>query len=106
LSRVLFEAMASGAIPVATDIRGNREALTAETGMLVPERDPEAMAEAARDLMAAAPERLAAYRAAGLRSARERYDIRTQVRAVEAFLRAVVRGSLAGGTHPDETSAS
>jgi glycosyltransferase involved in cell wall biosynthesis len=104
LSRVLFEAMASGAVPVATDIRGNREALTAETGILVPERAPDAIAEAVRDLIAASPQRLAAYRAAGLRSARERYDIRTQVRAVEGFLRDVVRGSLAPPTTADETS--
>lgn len=106
LSRVLFEAMASGAVPVATDIRGNREALTTETGILIPERDPEAMAGAVRDLMAAAPERLAAYRVAGLRSARERYDIRTQVRAVEAFLREVAGGSLASSSVRDETSAT
>lgn len=104
LSRVLFEAMASGAIPVATDIRGNREALTPETGILVPERAPDSIAAAVRDLMAASPERLAALRAAGLRSARERYDIRTQARAVEAFLGEVLRGSLAVRSSADETS--
>ena len=105
LSRVLFEAMACGAVPVATDIRGNREALTPDTGMLVPERDPDAMAGAVRGVISAAPERLAAWRAAGLASARARYDIRTQVRAVAAFLRDVVRGSLASPSGGDETSA-
>jgi glycosyltransferase involved in cell wall biosynthesis len=105
LSRVLFEAMACGAVPVATDIRGNREALTPETGILVPERDPDAIAAAVGSLIAASPERRAALRAAGLQSARERYDIRKQVRTVEAFLRDVVRGSLASSSGGDETSA-
>src|SRR5881397_3087945 len=35
MSRVLYEAMACGAVPIATDIRGNREAVTPETGVLV-----------------------------------------------------------------------
>ena len=48
LSRVLFEAMACGTVPVATDIRGNREALSPETGVLVPERSPDAIAGAVR----------------------------------------------------------
>ena len=104
LSRVLFEAMACGAVPVATDIRGNREALTPETGILVPERDPDAMAQAVRSVIAASPERLAAWHSAGRESARARYDIRTQVRAVEAFLRDVVRGSLASPRGGVETS--
>jgi glycosyltransferase involved in cell wall biosynthesis len=85
LSRVLFEAMACGAVPVATDIQGNREALTPETGVLVAERSPEAMARAVSELMAAPAERLAALRAAGLRRARETFDIRRHARQVEAF---------------------
>jgi len=85
LSRVLFEAMACGAVPVATDIRGNREALTPETGVLVPERSPQAIARAVSELMAASPDRLAALRAAGLQRARETFDIRRHARRVEAF---------------------
>jgi glycosyltransferase involved in cell wall biosynthesis len=85
LSRVLFEAMACGAVPVATDIRGNYEALSPETGILVPERSPEAIARAVSELMAASPERLAAMRAAGLQRARETFDIRRHARRVEAF---------------------
>ena len=85
LSRVLFEAMACGAVPVATDIQGNREALSPETGVLVAERSPEAMARAVSELMAAPAERLAAMRAAGLQRARERFDIRRHARQVEAF---------------------
>lgn len=85
LSRVLFEAMACGTVPIATDIHGNREAISPETGVIVPERCPGAIARAVADLMAASPERLAALRAAGLDQARRRFDIRRHARRVEAF---------------------
>jgi len=90
LSRVLFEAMACGTVPVATDIRGNRDALSPETGILVPERAPAAIARAVEDLMGASPERLATMRAAGLRRARETFDIRLHARGVEAFYRDIL----------------
>lgn len=91
LSRVLFESMACGAVPVATDIRGNREALTPETGLLVPERDPAAIARAVAELMAASPDRLAALRAAGLQRARALFDIGQHARRVETCYREVLR---------------
>ncbi len=90
LSRVLFEAMACGTIPVATDIRGNREAVTPETGVLVPERSPTELARAITDLMDAPVARLAALRAAGVRHAREHFDIRAHARAVADFYREVL----------------
>jgi glycosyltransferase involved in cell wall biosynthesis len=90
LSRVLFEAMACGTVPVATDIRGNRDALSPETGILVPERAPAAIARAVVDLMGATAERLAAMRAAGVRRARETFDIRLHARGVEAFYRDIL----------------
>jgi glycosyltransferase involved in cell wall biosynthesis len=90
LSRVLFEAMACGTVPVATDIRGNRDALSPETGILVPERAPAAIANAVVDLMGATTERLAAMRAAGVRRAREMFDIRLHARGVEAFYRDIL----------------
>ncbi|HMA40743.1 MAG TPA: glycosyltransferase [Gemmatimonadales bacterium] len=89
MSRVLYEAMACGAVPVATDIRGNRDALTPDCGVLVPERDPAAMAQAWRALLAD-PARLAALRAGGIARARASFDIRRHARAVEAFYREVV----------------
>ncbi|HEY8258247.1 MAG TPA: glycosyltransferase [Gemmatimonadales bacterium] len=85
LSRVLFEAMACGTVPIATDIHGNREAISPETGVIVPERCPDAIARAVSDLMAATPERLAALRTAGLDQARQKFDIRCHARRVEAF---------------------
>lgn len=89
MSRVLYEAMACGAVPVATDIRGNRDALTPESGVLVPERDPAAMAAAWRALLAD-PARLATLRAGAIARARTSFDIRQHARAVEAFCRDVV----------------
>lgn len=90
LSRVLFEAMACGTVPVATDIRGNRDALSPESGILVPERAPAAISRAVVDLMGATPERLAAMGAAGVRRAREMFDIRVHARSVEAFYRDIL----------------
>jgi glycosyltransferase involved in cell wall biosynthesis len=90
MSRVLFEAMACGTIPVATDIRGNREALNSETGILVPERAPAAIAEAVAGLMGASRERLEALRQAGLRRVREHFDITQHARAVERYYHEVM----------------
>lgn len=91
MSRVLYEAMACGAVPVATDIRGNRDALTPETGVLVPERDPAAMASAVSGLITEAPRRQAMSRA-GVRHVQEHFDIRMHARRVEAYYRALMKG--------------
>jgi glycosyltransferase involved in cell wall biosynthesis len=104
MSRVLYEAMACGTVPIATDIRGNRDAITPHTGLLVPERDPRAIAAAVQALQADAPRR-AALSAAGVERARERFDIRQHAQAVAAFYRAVLSGSLASSSGGDETSA-
>jgi glycosyltransferase involved in cell wall biosynthesis len=90
MSRVLYEAMACGAVPIATDIRGNRDAVTPDTGVLVPERSPEDIARAVTALRSH-PERLAALRARGMRRARERFDIRIHARGVEAFYGELMR---------------
>lgn len=90
LSRVLFEAMACGTIPLATDIRGNREALSPKTGVLVPERAPAAMAAALADLMRPHPERHDALRQAGRRRVREHFDIDQHARAVERYYHEVM----------------
>ena len=84
MSRVLFEAMACGAVPVATDIRGNRDALTPETGVLVPEQAPAEMARAIETLTAD-PGRLARMREQAERRARESFDINLHARGVERF---------------------
>ena len=89
MSRVLYEAMACGAVPIATDIHGNRDAVTPETGILVPERDPAAIATAMQQLQVDRG-RLARLRAAGMERARQPFDIRQHARLVEAFFREVL----------------
>ncbi len=46
MGRVLFEAMACGTPVIGTNIAGIRDAVTEETGYLVPEKNPEKLAEA------------------------------------------------------------
>jgi glycosyltransferase involved in cell wall biosynthesis len=94
MSRVLYEAMACGVVPIATDIRGNRDAITPETGILVPERDPVAIAGAIKALQMD-PARRTAMRVAGIERASARFDIREHARGVEAFFRDVLYDSLA-----------
>lgn len=86
MSRVLYEAMACGAVPVATDIRGNRDALTPETAVLVPERDPAAMAKAVGGLLDD-PIRRTAMSRAGVQHVQRHFDIRMHARGVEAYYR-------------------
>ncbi len=90
LSRVLYEAMGCGAAVIATDIAGNRDALTPETGILVPERSPPAIARALGALLDD-PARRAALGAQGVRRMREVFDIRQHARGVERYLLEVLR---------------
>ena len=89
MSRVLHEAMACGTVPIATDIHGNREALTPETGILVPERAPAALAQAMLAL-SSDPARLARMRVAAGARARDQFDVKSYARGVERFYLDVV----------------
>ncbi|MEU3403573.1 GT4 family glycosyltransferase PelF [Streptomyces sp. NPDC006670] len=62
----LIEAMSCGRATVSTDVGGVREAV-GEAGLVVPPRDPRAMAEAALELLGDAPRRAAMGEAARLR---------------------------------------
>ncbi|MER7974228.1 glycosyltransferase, partial [Streptomyces sp. NPDC096080] len=62
----LIEAMSCGRATVSTDVGGVREAV-GDTGLVVPPRDPDAMAAAALDLLADAARRRAMGEAARLR---------------------------------------
>ena len=84
MSRVLHEAMACGTVPIATDIRGNREALTPETGILVPEQTPPAMTMALRALLSDRA-RLERMRIACERRALDLFDIDAHARGCERF---------------------
>jgi glycosyltransferase involved in cell wall biosynthesis len=89
MSRVLHEAMACGTVPIATAIRGNREALTPETGILVPERSPTELARAVLEL-STDPARLARMRTASEERARDCFDVKSYARGVERFYRDVL----------------
>jgi glycosyltransferase involved in cell wall biosynthesis len=65
----VLEALSCGVPQVATDVGGTREAVTPRTGVLVPPRDADALAEAMVDVLAD-PQR----RADMARASRERYD--------------------------------
>ncbi|MEB3234626.1 MAG: glycosyltransferase [Cyanobacteriota bacterium] len=74
MPRTIIEAMMSGLPVVATDIRGSREEVVdGLTGLLVPVRDPVALAAALQTLIADAPLRQA-YGAAGRQRALRLYD--------------------------------
>lgn len=90
MSRVLYEAMACGAVPIGTDIRGNRDALTPDTGVIVPEQSPADIARAVAYLLAHS-DALVALRAHGLSRARELFDIKLHARGVEAFYMELAR---------------
>jgi glycosyltransferase involved in cell wall biosynthesis len=62
---VLIEAMSTGLPVIATDYPGVRAVVDEATGTLVPEGDPEAVAAALRELVAAGADRRAAIGAAG-----------------------------------------
>ncbi len=51
MGRVLYEAMACGTAVITTDISGNREAVTPDTGLVVPERSPHDLAFAIKKLI-------------------------------------------------------
>ena len=75
LSTVVLEAMCCGAAVVATDVGSIREQLDDTTGVIVPPRDPRALAEAICGLLAAGGLRRALGQAAR-RKARAEFSIR------------------------------
>jgi glycosyltransferase involved in cell wall biosynthesis len=86
MGRVVFEAMACGVVPIASDISGTREAITPESGVLVPEKSPEALAGAITRLIVdpALRNRL---RDGAMERARTTFDINVHARAVEQAYR-------------------
>jgi glycosyltransferase involved in cell wall biosynthesis len=79
---VALEAMAQRRAVVATPVGGTPEVVTdGETGLLVPPRDPRALAAAIRDLLAD-PERRRRMGEAGYRRAAERFSAETMTRRV------------------------
>jgi len=76
--------MACGTVPVATDISGVREAITPAEGVLVPEQDPQALADALELLAHDEPHRRSLAER-GPPRARSMFDPLANARALEEF---------------------
>ena len=88
----VLEALACGVPQVATDVGGTGEAVSAETGVLVPPGDPSALADALVALLGD-PARRAAMAEASVARHRERFTVERMVAetaAVYASLNAQV----------------
>lgn len=86
----ILEAQACGVPQVATDVGGTPEAVGADTGVLVPKRDPHALAEALVALLPDGPRRAAMARASRQRHA-ERFTLERMVRGTAEVYEAVLR---------------
>ena len=92
LPTVIAEAMAAGLPIVATTVGGIPEMVRhGEAALLVPPADPEALAATVLRLLAN-PRQAAAMGRSGRRVVAERFDIRTQARALADDYRALVAG--------------
>jgi len=86
----VLEALACGVPQVVTRVGGTAEAITAETGVLVPPHDPEAIANAVVELLTDAPRRERMAAASRARHA-ERFSIERVVTETASVYRAVLR---------------
>ena len=86
----MLEAQACGVPQVATDVGGVGEAVDAATGLLVPPRDPAALAGALAELLLD-PERRARMAAASRARHAERFMIERMLDATAALYDAVLR---------------
>lgn len=85
LSIAVLEAMAAAKPVVATDVGGNPELVASgETGLLVPARDPEALAHALVKLLSD-PATIHSYGEAGLKRVHERFALRTMTSQYQAI---------------------
>ncbi len=91
-SNAILEAMAGGRAVVACDVGGNPEAVRdGETGLLVPPRQPAALAEALVRLLAD-PSRRDAMGVAGRRRAEEQFSMERMVEEMERLYDALTAG--------------
>jgi glycosyltransferase involved in cell wall biosynthesis len=91
----VLEALACGVPQVVTDVGGNREAVTAQTGAIVAPNDPVALADALVDLLSD-PARRAAAASASRRRHAELFGVQRMVAETAAVYEAVLDGTQAG----------
>jgi glycosyltransferase involved in cell wall biosynthesis len=102
LPNVVIEAMATGAVVVATDVGGCRELIASgETGMLVPPGNPEAVADALLGVLAD-PERAARQAVAARRRIEREFTLAAMVEKTSRVYEASLR---AKGLAPDSAAA-
>lgn len=93
LPNVVIEAMAAGAVAVATDVGGARELVVdGETGIVVPVGRPDAIAEAVAGLLAD-PARSRAMAVAARRRIEERFTVEAMVRRTTAVYDELLRAA-------------
>lgn len=85
----VLEAMACGVPQVATDVGGTGEAVTPDTGRMVPKRDPRALAEAMCELLSD-PERLEAMAEASRARHAKQYTLERMVAETAGLYRHVL----------------
>lgn len=90
MGRVLFEAMACGCVPIGTLISGISEAITIDTGALVPEKNPDAIKDAIIDFYDNR-EKLARFSKNGVLRAAEEFDIKSHAKKVMEFYNSILR---------------
>jgi glycosyltransferase involved in cell wall biosynthesis len=95
ISMITWHAMACALPVIVTDVGEMRRYTPEGTGMLVPERDPEALALALTQILHD-PELRASMSRQALRYARETFDLETNIRAVEQMIIDLARTSIAG----------
>jgi glycosyltransferase involved in cell wall biosynthesis len=102
LPNVVIEAMATGAVVVATDVGGCRELIASgETGVLVPPGNPEAVADALLGVLAD-PERAARQAVAARRRIEREFTLAAMVEKTSRVYEASLR---AKGPAPDSAAA-
>ncbi|MBI2374138.1 MAG: glycosyltransferase [Deltaproteobacteria bacterium] len=90
LGVALVEAMSLGCVCIATNVGAMPEIIEhGRSGLLVPPRDPKALAEAVVDL-ASDPERSRAFQSSALARAKDRFDLRTVTARIEAIYERVL----------------
>lgn len=89
LALVLFEALASGVVPVTVDSGGQRELVTPACGVLIaPDRQQEAHYAAALDWLIRSPRQRAAMAAAGRQRVAEQFSMEQMGRQLDRMLAA------------------